>query len=143
MSFTLPKNVPSFDDNQRNYENIYWSRFQKGTGFSNTTGRLFESQTLPLYKDKPYQPLRKRSFWLRKRFLLGASLGLLLLFRILPNGQTTKANNGWTSWAIFKKPAASGVAWTEKMDAVKAALELSWDGYERYAWGWSKSNSLV
>ena len=142
MSFTLPKNVPSFDDNQRNYENIYWSKFQKGTDFSNGAGGLFESQTLPMYKDKPYKPLRRRSFWLRKRFLLGAILGFLLLLWILPNGQKTKANNGWTSWATFKKPTVSDRAWTKKMEAVKAALELSWDGYERYAWGWSKSEIL-
>ncbi|KAK6508935.1 mannosyl-oligosaccharide alpha-1,2-mannosidase [Arthrobotrys musiformis] len=81
MAFSIPRNVPSFTNPQRQSEDSYWASsgsVHKSTGVQNRIGGIFKTGTsdLPLYKDKPYYSStastygyrrRKRDLFLRKR----------------------------------------------------------------------------
>ncbi|KAK6362723.1 mannosyl-oligosaccharide alpha-1,2-mannosidase [Orbilia blumenaviensis] len=86
MAFSIPRNVPSFTNPQRQSEDSYWASsgsVHKSTAgtVQNRIGGIFKSATggsadLPLYKDKPYYSSttstygyrrRKRDMFLRKR----------------------------------------------------------------------------
>src|SRR3954449_6405768 len=83
MSFSIPKNVPSFTDPKREMENHAWgasgmtarSHTNGGviSGMQDRMGNFFEKNTdLPMYKDKPYSYVssrRRPSTWRRKRTL--------------------------------------------------------------------------
>ena len=144
MSFSLPKSVPSFDDSQREYENVYWSRFRNGERVGNAVGGLFQSQELPMYKDKPYRypPPMRRPIWKQKRVLIGAAMVLLLATWTLSSPKSTKSGTRFAPWNWIKRSKSPQEIWAERMEAVKTAFELSWDGYEQYAWGWSQNNAI-
>ena len=162
MSFSLPKNVPSFDSAQRSYENAYWGSsgkiHQNGSGKSgigNKLGGLFENKELPMYKDKPYSygPSRRQKPLLqRKRIWAGLALflmGLLYHFELSLHGSHANFSNnegGLLSW--FNTPATQApfVDWDSRREQVKEAFILSWDGYERYSWGmlgFSRANKSI
>ena len=143
MAFSLPKNVPRFDDSQRAYENVYWSKEQNGYGkaTANALGGLFENKDLPMYKDKPYSyaaSKRRIPLWKRKRTLAIAVIGLIALFTffgLLPssNVQGNRGSGFVLNW--LKRPAKSTVDWDLRRENVRETFKLSWDGYERHAWG--------
>ncbi|KAF3105747.1 mannosyl-oligosaccharide alpha-1,2-mannosidase [Orbilia oligospora] len=88
MAFSIPRNVPSFTNPQRQNEDTYWASsgsVHKSTGVQNRIGGIFKSANsdLPLYKDKPYYSSttstygyrrRKRDMFLRKRVAVFAIL---------------------------------------------------------------------
>ncbi len=96
-----------------------------------------------MYKDKPhYRPRRRRSLWRRKRVfgLVGLVLlgyfwwiGLLSAGRVSTSNSIQSANDGW-SWLKPGKLGDSRV-WDVRRDKVTEAFRISWDGYEKYAWG--------
>lgn len=96
-----------------------------------------------MYKDKPhYQSRRRRSLWRTKRFLGLASLfviGSLWWTGILPIGKNSISNStrnavdGW-SWLTSDKHGDTRV-WDERRAKVIETFKISWDGYEKYAWG--------
>ncbi|KAI9870052.1 MAG: mannosyl-oligosaccharide alpha-1,2-mannosidase, partial [Watsoniomyces obsoletus] len=65
MSFAVPRNVPNFNNAQRQFEDNVWNK---------VTGN---EKGLPMYKDKPYhfQPSQRRKPWFRRKRILG--LGVL------------------------------------------------------------------
>lgn len=96
-----------------------------------------------MYKDKPhYQPRRRRSLWRRKRVFGLVSfvlLGYIWWVGLLPVGRISTSNprkgaNDWWSWLQAGKVGDSRV-WDERRDKVTEAFKISWDGYEKYAWG--------
>ncbi|KAI1956416.1 mannosyl-oligosaccharide alpha-1,2-mannosidase [Ophidiomyces ophidiicola] len=120
------------------------------------------NRDLPMYKDKPYyaakrgaggsfMPHTKRG---RKRKIV--FLGALVVFgltawwlwaggkvdRILSRGKGTNNVHGEELWKWVRdfqkeEDAAKGrtVNWEERRERVKDAFIISWDGYEKHAWG--------
>jgi len=154
-TFSIPRNVPSFTNPQREQENRVWgssgvtarsASHSNGvlSGVQDRVGGFFDKSRgdLPMYKDKPYtyaSSRRQRSVWRRKRTL---GLGGVFLFAVLyflgffgsHSENVEKARNQW-SWSQKPEKAGSKVDWDERREQVKEAFTQSWDAYERYAWG--------
>lgn len=151
MSFSVPRNVPSFDNPQRSLENGYWgssgrSRIHNGharNGIGAKLDEFFDKRQLPMYKDKPYSYAasgKRRAWFRRKRGLatvLLCILGLLYWFGIFSSAARIDVAKkvGTNSWAWLNKSGSVGVDWNDRRERVKDAFKLSWDGYEKYAWG--------
>ena len=141
MSFTVPRRVPDFDDTDRALEDHAWSSL-RGAG-ARVQGRvtgLFEAKSLPMYKDKPFTrtpSYRNRPLWRKKRTL--GTLVLLVLsvlyflgfFSSRSRSETRPSKSGW-SWPRLDTGKAD---WDQRRQRVVEAFQLSWDAYERYAWG--------
>ncbi|KAI4198609.1 MAG: hypothetical protein LQ350_005200 [Teloschistes chrysophthalmus] len=98
---------------------------------------------LPMYKDKPYNyaASRRKPLYKRWRFTL-ATLALLigLLYWIgifsSPSTRTKVKDTSKSTWSwLNSKPNPGGVDWDERREKVKEAFTVSWDAYEKYAWG--------
>lgn len=154
-SFSVPKNVPSFTNPQRELENRVWgssgvtarpaASYSHGgmNGMQDRIGGFFEKNNdLPMYKDKPYAASRRRTpFWKRRRLFALAALFILFILYLLGFwgnedvvDATKKAKD---SWGRLQKPEKAGdkVDWLSRRDRVVEAFTLSWDAYDRYAWG--------
>ncbi|KAK7739987.1 mannosyl-oligosaccharide alpha-1,2-mannosidase [Cytospora paraplurivora] len=162
MSFTVPKNVPSFNNPQRALEDHLWGSSGVtarapghragpggggiiGEGLGKVDGFLHPNRnTLPLYKDKPfaYLPSQRNRPIYRRKSCMAIALFLVVLvaywfgifgdepYERLPSLKTS----GWLQ-AEEAKAAKGKVDWLERRQRVVEAFELSWDAYERYAWG--------
>ncbi|KAL3962184.1 hypothetical protein ACCO45_003707 [Purpureocillium lilacinum] len=128
MSFSIPNNVPNFAAPHRDLEDRAWAavarRGASGGGIlSDVQGKVagyFEQDELPMYKDKPYgyaPSMRRRRWWRRKRVLSSIALGILGLL--------------WLTELLLPRQKAE----IDVRMHVVEAFELSWDAYERYAWG--------
>ena len=157
-SFSVPRNVPSFTNPQRELENRVWgssgvtarsaNAYSNGgvmSGMQDRVGSFFgENRDLPMYKDKPYSyasSRRQRSIWKRKRVMgIVVSFVMIVLYFLGFFGDdvvaTTKAKEGW-SW-LQRPESGSKVDWLGRRERVKEAFILSWDAYDRYAWGMFK-----
>ncbi len=158
MSFSVPRNVPSFSNPQRGLEDGYWgssgrSRIQNehvGNGIARKLDDFFDKRRLPMYKDKPYSYAAsgKRRLWFQRKRALATVLlcvfGLVYLLGLFP--PTTKIEGakkvGTNPWAWLKKPGSLEVDWNDRREKVKDAFKLSWDGYEKYAWGMYGSSAI-
>lgn len=160
MSFTIPKNVPSFTNPQRAVEDRLWSssgvtarggRGAAGAGSGiigdslDKVGGLLNPnrETLPMYKDKPYAyppNTRTRPFYRRKSCMAWALFLVLAVaywLGLFSKGGYEKIPSLRTSdWLNAEKNVPAAKAdWQERRERVVEAFELSWDAYERYAWG--------
>lgn len=146
MSYALPQNGPT----QRHPDQ--WSRGgQNGHsegGISEKVTNMFNSErrdSLPMYKDKPfgYSGSSRRSAWRKKRtvgLVLGSLAGLSWYFGILsPLSYFSGEGEGSSpsSWSLFGA-SKSNVDWDARAQSVREAFQLSWAGYEKYAWGMSR-----
>lgn len=97
-----------------------------------------------MYKDKPYSyasSRRQRPAWKRKRNL--GIAGLVVLFVLYFTGafsgdsNTDSVEKTKERWGWLTRPEKVGttVDWMDRRERVKEAFTLSWDAYERYAWG--------
>lgn len=162
MSFTVPKNVPSFNNPQRALEDHLWAASSGvtarapglrgavggggggiiGDGLGKVEGFLNPNRnTLPMYKDKPFAyPASQRNRPLyRRKSCMAIALFLVVLvaywcgffgeepYERLPSLKTS----GW----LQAEEAKGKADWLERRQKVVEAFELSWDSYERYAWG--------
>ncbi|KAA8897205.1 glycoside hydrolase [Sphaerosporella brunnea] len=124
MSFSIPKNVPSFHSAQRDFENQSWA------------ARFGRQKDLPLYKDKPYynnsSAVKRRMGLLRKRVIL--TVAALLFFAYWLG---VFSGDGVTLPTNLRKPSvfSEKVDWDERREKVKAVMAESWAAYERDAWG--------
>ena len=151
MSFSVPRNVPNFDNPQRGLENRYWessgrSRAQNGQARNGLGGKFddfFDRRQLPMYKDKPYSYAAsgKRRPWFRRKQGLAVVLlcAVGFLYWLGPFSSPAKVNVvnkvGTSSWTWRGKSGSEIVDWNDRRERVKDAFKLSWDGYEKYAWG--------
>ena len=112
-----------------------------GNGFGDKLDNFFDKKELPMYKDKPYNyaaSKRTRLFPRRRRVIAGGAVALLALlywlgaFSSNPTRAAMKIDT--KSWSWPSKSTAS-TDWESRRQAVKEAFILSWDGYEKYAWG--------
>lgn len=156
MSFTIPKNVPSFSNPQRTLEDRVWgasgvtARTSRGGGgivgdgldkvgdFLNPT-----RGQLPMYKDKPYgyPSSRRRPLYRRKSFMAWVLIMVVAVawwlglfgqdgYDRIPS--SLKAS----SWLQKEDTEVKGeIDWLKRREKVVGAFELSWDSYERNAWG--------
>jgi hypothetical protein len=154
-TFSIPKNVPSFTNPQRELENRVWGSSgvtaRSATnangvisGMQDRVGGFFDKSRgdLPMYKDKPYtyaSSRRQRPAWRRKRTLglAGAFLVAVLYFFGFFGSHTENVEKVKEKWTWLQKPEKGGsqVDWLSRRERVKEAFTLSWDAYERYAWG--------
>jgi hypothetical protein len=124
MSFSIPKNVPSFQSAQRDFESQAWA------------SRFSRQKDLPLYKDKPYynnsSVVQRRMTLRRKRVLLG--LAALLFFAYWFG---VFSGDGVKLPTTLRKPSVfpDTVDWDARREKVKAVMAESWAAYERDAWG--------
>ncbi|EAS31846.3 mannosyl-oligosaccharide 1,2-alpha-mannosidase [Coccidioides immitis RS] len=119
------------------------------------------NRELPMYKDKPYSAARRGPGGLpgharSRRRKQVVWLGVLVAFavtvwwlwsggraeKIISRGKEMKGMHGGELWKWvqgFEKGEArrkgKTVDWAERRERVKDAFMVSWDGYERYAWG--------
>jgi hypothetical protein len=146
MSFSRPHHVPSFDDPQRRYEDALWGN----SGRSRFTGSASngygihlpgsDSKELPMYKDKPYNyPSSRRRGRKRIYLAIGLVVALAWLYYsgwIGRSRDETETRDGKGLWSTFSSDSRKGpVNWTQRREQVKKAMEISWAGYEKYAWG--------
>jgi mannosyl-oligosaccharide alpha-1,2-mannosidase len=147
MSFSIPKNVPSFTSPNREFEDVGWAAAnsnlsprtssKRSVTIGNITqgavGGLFgKDRDLPLYKDKPYyqsSARNQRKTWRWKRFggVIVVVLGILYWLGLLPG----------VGKRIPRKHTGEGgvVDWDERREKVKDVFLLSWNAYEKHAWG--------
>lgn len=158
MSFSVPKNVPSFGNPQRMMEDRVWGNTavtarsgkalhaNKNSGIlgevQDRVGGLFDDRnTLPMYKDKPYAyppSQRAKPIWRRKRVLASVFLFLALLYYFGAFGRhhdTAVSSTPIWSWLSSSSESGKIADWTKRRERVVEAFTLSWDAYERYAWG--------
>jgi hypothetical protein len=157
-TFSIPKNVPSFTNPQRELENRVWgssgvtarsANTHHAAGFGGVQDRLggyFEkNRDLPMYKDKPFSyasSRRRKPLWKSKKLfaLLGLVMMAVLYFLGVWGDEATtgKAKEKVKdSWAWLQKPEKAGakIDWLSRRERVVEAFTLSWDAYDRYAWG--------
>ncbi|CEJ85751.1 Putative Glycosyl hydrolase family 47 [[Torrubiella] hemipterigena] len=143
MSFSMPKNIPNFKDPYRNLEDKAWNAVRTGK-----VGNLFDSEGLPMYKDKPYayEPSRRyRPIWRRKRTWICTFFTFILCWMMgwLPwqhklSAHTTSA---WTWLGMSGEKEI--VDWDHRREQVVEAFQLSWDSYERHGWGYDEYHPIA
>ena len=150
MAFQVPSNIPSFSSVHRPYEDGHWrakgggpaNGHAKGTISTKLNEYFTEGQQLPMYKDKPHHyPARRRRGFLQKKRTYGlAALAIITLLwwtGYLGRPETSPIKKGASPW--FRLPGSttdtSVVDWNERRESVREAFKVSWDGYEKYAWG--------
>jgi endoplasmic reticulum Man9GlcNAc2 1,2-alpha-mannosidase len=147
MAFSIPRNAPNFSSNQRQYEDAYWPSSGRSkysisprSGLSiSPFGAFRGDRELPMYKDKPYNyPFSRRSrgrnFWIVVVLLLIVGWYFIVprLFRHQRNSTSGRSLENFTGRAKGSRE------WAEKRAAVVQAMEKSWGGYEKHAWGKSR-----
>jgi len=97
---------------------------------------------LPMYKDKPYSyasSRRQQPSWKRKRNIGIAGFVVLIIFYLTGyfGGDSEGIEKSKESWSWLQTSEKDGpkVDWLDRRERVKEAFTLSWDAYERYAWG--------
>lgn len=138
MSFQSQRSIPS--SNQRGG--------LAGLGLSTKAGGFFENdRTLPMYKDKPYfQPRRTapRRGWKTILTVLAVStFGLFWFFYNSDSSATVKIpeskDKGADLWKWMRtfedKTPIKNPDWNARREKVRDAFIVSFDGYEKNAWG--------
>lgn len=130
MSFSIPKNVPSFTSAHRDLENQAWSA-------------RFGQRDLPLYKDKPYYSnsaaSQRKTMMRRKRVVI---LLAALAFCAYWFGLFSKDGVQLPAASTIMTTGRSPVDWDERREKVREVFVESWAAYERDAWGKAASLSL-
>lgn len=108
-------------------------------------GMFGDGKELPMYKDKPYNYAGSaRRGWFRRRrtlvFAVFAVFVFLYWFGLFSGSEenkgTSMSGSGFFSGMMSGKPTAA-VDWDERRERVRDAFKLSWEAYEKYAWGTS------
>ena len=110
-----------------------------------------EEEELPMYKDKPYNYAsseRRLPFWRRQRLLLLlVGVAIILIYfagtsKRLSRPQAPPSDGGkekttWNLLSGMSKGKHSPPNWDDRKERVKDAFKISWDAYEKHAWGGS------
>lgn len=142
MSISGPRNVNGY---RNQHESSWDTAGSNGYTRSNIGAKLdgyFDRRELPMYKDKPYSyaASRRKPWWQKWRFTGGILLLLVaLLYWVgIFSSTSTRArvkDASKSTWSWSSKTAGLQVDWNDRRERVKDAFVLSWDGYEKYAWG--------
>ncbi|KAL1839831.1 hypothetical protein VTK73DRAFT_3909 [Phialemonium thermophilum] len=157
MSFAVPRNVPSFGNPQRIIEDQLWA----------SSGRASSSSSSHHHPHRgPHQgggggllsdvqnrvggilhPDRRNALPMKKRVLglLTLILVLLLWYRgsFSEHHERARATISQWSWLQTEADAKGKVDWLERRQRVVEAFELSWDAYERHAWGYDEFHPIA
>lgn len=115
-----------------------------GNGLSSKLDGFMDKRELPMYKDKPYNyagSQRNTRFYQRRRVVSGAILvifGLAWWFGMFKSSikpKSAKSPNTGKNWGSWLGSSEPEVDWECRREKVKEAFMVSWDGYEKYAWG--------
>ncbi|EHY51897.1 mannosyl-oligosaccharide alpha-1,2-mannosidase [Exophiala dermatitidis] len=152
MSFSVPQNVPEFTSTQRSYEDTYWRHKQsnghtkEGTlgGVASKIHDIFgehRGQDLPMYKDKPNFPSRRRRGMLDRKRIMGV-VGFVTILSFWWLGWLP-----WSSRTVYDAAAHQHTFfdqgdWSDQREAVKKVFQTTWAGYEKYAWGMDEYHPL-
>lgn len=153
MSYALPQNGPTHRHTEQ------WSRFGEehtantNPGMGEKMSDMFNvgrRDSLPMYKDKPagYFGASRRLPWFRRKrtvaLLLGSLAGLSWWFGVLSplsyvsgGGEGPAKSKSGSSWSLLGG-SKNVVDWEERAERVRDAFKISWEGYEKYAWGRSR-----
>ncbi|KAF3901434.1 hypothetical protein ABW21_db0202463 [Orbilia brochopaga] len=161
QAFSIPRNVPSFTNPQRQNEDAFWASSGSGSAHKsssggggnsvhNRIGGIFRSSAsdLPLYKDKPYYSSASSTYGYRRRrrdIFLRKRVGVVVILAIGANasaGTTPKASKESTGWFGGKTQKADGKRWLERRERVKDVFLLSWNAYSNYAWGFDQFHPI-
>jgi endoplasmic reticulum Man9GlcNAc2 1,2-alpha-mannosidase len=139
--------MPDFADPQRQLEDRVWAsvpgrgkRHGGGImgGVQDRVNSLFDDNALPMYKDKPFGYAgRRRPIWRKKRVLgplLGGAVFLLYIFGFFSHSAERRNSTSAWPWMGLSQERLV-VDWDKRRQHVVEAFEISWDAYERYAWG--------
>ena len=114
-----------------------------------------EEEELPMYKDKPYNYAasdRRLPFWRRQRltlFLLGVLIIILYLASspkqiskpTIIGGGGDESKSKSSTWSLLKSMSGGGrngdPDWDDRRERVRDAFKISWEAYEKAAWGLS------
>lgn len=156
MSFTVPRNVPSFSNPQRQLEDRAWGAWPPNNNAAASSGALGglrgpDRNALPMYKDKPYAyapSQRARPLYRRKRVLLALAALLMTVMWLFggfwgDHGGGTPLTMPGFPWLQRDDKAKSKADWLGRRERVVEAFQMSWDAYERYAWGKNSSGQGV
>lgn len=152
MSFSVPRNVPNFGNQQRHAEDYTWGSSRRsrytvedgGAGVAEKISGIFgegASKGLPMYKDKPYNyaaSRRRLGFFGRKRFLAFICLVLFAGYYFLfpSRGIATQDKKATGKLSFLGKTLKSGAPdWESRREAVRNVFKQSWSAYEKHAWG--------
>jgi endoplasmic reticulum Man9GlcNAc2 1,2-alpha-mannosidase len=141
MPFQVPQNVPPFNKStEREYEDIHFrNKPANGLSKAGISSKLNEfmggHQDLPMYKDKPNPPSRRKPASSGQK--AGALLALCALFLwvtgLLSIHSTPSPRP--VDGPPLKPHTAESKQWKLRRDTVKEIFVTSWDGYQKYAWG--------
>ncbi|KAL8989228.1 MAG: hypothetical protein Q9177_001847 [Variospora cf. flavescens] len=150
MSFSSSGNV---NGHHRHKDGLWGSTGQNGYTKSDIGAKLdgyFDKRELPMYKDKPYNytSSRRKSLYQKWRFTFAMLLllaGVLYWIAIFsPAKARAKASDiSQNTWWWLNEPSSVKVDWDDRREKVKEAFILSWDGYEKYAWGFDQYHPLA
>ncbi len=126
---------------QRTHENGH-----TGAGLGSKLDVFGDKRELPMYKDKPYNYSGSRRhvpYYRRRRVISGVILvviGLAYSFGLFssPAANPRAQSPSRTSWS-WLGGSEKVVDWDYRREKVKEAFMVSWDGYEKYAWGMSST----
>jgi endoplasmic reticulum Man9GlcNAc2 1,2-alpha-mannosidase len=150
--FSIPRNVPSFTNPQRELENRVWaasgmttkptSGYNSGGsgGVQSRIGGYFgKNKDLPMYKDKPFlyaTARRYRPFWKQKRIYVLVGVFIVFILYLLGfRGSDDALLRDKSGWKLSQTEKLGKINWPSRRERVVEAFKLSWDAYERYAWG--------
>ncbi|KAK6343898.1 mannosyl-oligosaccharide alpha-1,2-mannosidase [Orbilia brochopaga] len=144
MAFSIPRNVPSFTNPQRQNEDSYWASSGSGSAHKtssgggnsvhNRIGGIFRSSPsdLPLYKDKPYYSStastygyrrRRRDMFLRKRvgvlviLVVGAIYWWFFSYGLSKVDEANATGSGGTAQSAGKESTGWFGGKTQKTDS--------------------------
>lgn len=116
-------------------------------GLPNKLGTFFEQdRPLPMYKDKPHFAPRRtapRKKWRPLLALLGLSI-IAYFFYNQPNIPRWQRSGGYDKGAALwnwmqtlddSSASEKHVDWNARREKVREAFQVSWEGYEKEAWG--------
>jgi endoplasmic reticulum Man9GlcNAc2 1,2-alpha-mannosidase len=113
----------------------------RAAGMTSRVSGLFGNENaLPMYKDKPYSyaaSRRNRPFWRRRTtyiFVL-AVVGFLYWFGAFSKHEDQRLPRQKWNWVGSQDSGKSKADWLGRRERVVEAFQLSWDSYQRYAWG--------
>ncbi|KAJ5670283.1 Mannosyl-oligosaccharide 1-2-alpha-mannosidase [Penicillium maclennaniae] len=146
MSFQAPQSTTSWrpiqkQDSRKGITGLGLSAPSMGGFFDN-------DRTLPMYKDKPFAPRRTAPRrWRKPLGILGIFILVLLWYFYYSPGlpawkgadSSDKGHELW-KWvqSLESAPAKGPADWDARREKVRDAFIVSWEGYEKEAWGYDE-----
>jgi hypothetical protein len=145
MSFNIPRNLPDFNAGQRRYEDAYWS--SSGTSHREPAVqrktvsfalRGPNNKDLPMYKDKPYNygyPDARTRSW--KKIIMGMAAFVAACYVLHSFWFRSSSSSSSSAYSGSRSRGKSKGEryWSKRSEDVVKAMEKSWAGYEKHAWG--------